>query len=194
MSRCKIDGCAKSAHWRDRGRDGYCASHFYRLQRHGDPLGGRTSVGEAAEYFANVVMAYEGDECLFWPYAKNSAGYGHLRVNGKNQLVHRMVCERVNGAPPTIKHQAAHSCNNGHLSCCNKRHLSWKTAIGNAADKFENGTTNQGEKHYACKLTEHDVRFIRSTHLSNAELARRLSVDPANIAAVRNFRSWRHVQ
>lgn len=40
FSACSIEGCNGNAHYTARGRHGLCCSHYHRLKRHGDPLGG----------------------------------------------------------------------------------------------------------------------------------------------------------
>lgn len=36
---CSVEGCKKSAHYKDSGKRGYCSAHYRRWKRHGDPLG-----------------------------------------------------------------------------------------------------------------------------------------------------------
>lgn len=191
---CKVEGCAGNAHYSGKGAHGYCARHSYRLRRHGSPLGGRTTPGEADRFLREVVFGFTGDECLIWPYARNSAGYGHLSLGGRNHLVHRLACEERNGPAPSPSAHAAHSCGKGHEGCCNPRHVRWATPSDNLRDRDTHGTTPRGERHYLAKLTADDVRAIRQSTESRATLARYHGVDPANITAVRNGRSWRHIQ
>lgn len=85
-------------------------------------------------------MAYEGDDCLTWPFLKSPRGYARMHVNGRDKRVSRLVCEEAYGTPPTPDHHAAHSCGKGHLACVTKRHLRWATPVENAADKIIHGT------------------------------------------------------
>lgn len=190
---CGVEGCERNAHPVAKGGRGYCSRHYYRLLKHGDPLGGRVAPGEPERHLREIVFRHVGDECLIWPYARNSAGYGHLHVAGKDSLVHRLACAHRHGPPPTEHHHAAHSCGNGHEGCCNPNHLRWATPSENILERKEHGTEPNGERHYAAKLTEDNVRTIRKSRLSSAELGRRYGCDPANIAAIRARRSWRHV-
>lgn len=118
---------------------GFCKKHYTRLLRHGDPQAGRTPCGDLERFYREVVLPYEGDECIAWPFSRTSSGYGKIYLGGQHLIVSRLSCEEANGAPPTPEHQAAHSCGNGHLGCVTKRHLSWKTSLGNAADKKHHG-------------------------------------------------------
>lgn len=132
---CSIPDCGKTVTAR-----GYCWSHSNRIRKHGDPLGGRTPNGDPLRFIHEVAMAHTGDECLTWPYAKKSGGYGTVYIDGKHVRANRYVCELANGAPPTPKHESAHSCGKGHEACIAPGHLSWKTHAENMADKFIHGT------------------------------------------------------
>lgn len=154
----------------------------------------RAKPGEASSYLDDVVLSYDGDECLLWPYAKTSAGYGNIGCDGVNRLVHRIACEKANGAPPSPDHFAAHACGNGHIGCCTKRHVSWKTPAENSADMIAHGNSQQGVRHYGAKLTEDDVRAIRASEEPSPDLAARFGVERTNIIAIRKNKSWRHVQ
>lgn len=147
---------------------------------------------DIAVYFREVVLPYESDECLFWPHGNNHVGYGTIRHHGKVLTVSRAVCEEIHSNPPTPKHEAAHSCGNGHLGCCNKRHLSWKTRAGNQADRVIHGTSNRGERSARTILTEADVRTIRSLKgiKSQRMLAGEFGVAKETIAGLHRRTNW----
>ena len=190
---CSIVQCVGNAHRSARGRDGICANHVYRLMKYGDPLGGRTPPGEPLRYLNEVVFAHHGEDCLVWPYARNSAGYGHLIIDGRHTLVSRAVCEHRQGPAPFDDAEAAHSCGRGHLGCCNQDHLRWDTTTGNFADKAQHGTLGNGEAHYAAKLTEADVLAIRASSEPQSAIAKRYGVEQTNISAIKRRKSWKHV-
>jgi hypothetical protein len=105
--------------------------------------------GEPERFYREVVLTWTSDECLLWPYAKISSGYGQMAIepgrrgkSGKRVLVSRRVCEDTNGPPPTPHHDAAHSCGKGHLGCCNPKHLHWATRLENVAEAIAHGTVN----------------------------------------------------
>lgn len=135
---CSIENCGNPHLAR-----GWCCAHYNRWQKHGSPIRGRINNGEASRYFREVVLAYNGSDCLSWPYSCNDSGYGKMQFDGRVQIVSRLVCEHVNGPPPTPKHDAAHSCGKGHEACCTKHHLSWKTRAENMADKIVHGTSSR---------------------------------------------------
>ena len=188
---CSIENCGKRVYGH-----GWCLAHYKRWRRQTDPLGGRTSRGEPLKYIHETVLKYEGDECLIWPYARMANGYGVARVGGRNHLVSRFICEQVNGAPPTPEHEAAHLCGKGHLGCCAKSHLSWKTPVENAEDRLIHGTDSRGSKHVTSKLTEEDVILIRSLSpaYSHTEIAKMFNVHRAHVGDIINRHRWAHLK
>lgn len=186
---CSVEGCGKPVHVK---LHGLCNGHYQRWQRHGDPLGGRTPKGEPERFYREVVMAYEGDECLTWPFSRNDRGCSTISLNGKILRVSRRLCEEVNGPPPTPKHEAAHSCGHGHLACVTKRHLSWKTGAENSADKILHGTSNRGERNPVAKMTESQILQIIALKGSatQREIADRFGVHPSTIGGIHNRKSW----
>lgn len=184
---CSIPDCGKPHY-----ALGWCMNHHQRNKKHGDPLAGRTSRGEPLRYFHSTVIPYSGDDCLVWPYGKNESGYGKLWFNGQMRNVSRIICEMIEGPPPTAKHHAAHSCGKGHLACVNPRHISWKTPSGNAQDKFVHGTHNRGERHNMAKITEADVRRIRSLRgqMTQIELASMFGIGSAQVSLIQRGKSW----
>lgn len=182
---CSIDGCDKPVRART-----WCLAHWTRWSRHGHPLGGGTQVGAPERFYREVVLPYAGDECLTWPFGKDIWGYGHLKRNGRQRLTHRLVCEDVHGEPPTEKHEAAHSCGNGHLGCVNPKHLCWKTHRENEADKVLHGTRVRGSRSVRSKLTESDVLAIRRSSRRHSELARIYGVAQCTISEIRSGKKW----
>jgi hypothetical protein len=152
---CSIDGCERSAV----NKRGWCSAHYERWKKYGDPTGGSTYKGEAAA-FVLYALGYTSDDCLLWPYSTNHQGYALLNLDGRPQLVSRLICEAANGAPQLPESDAAHSCGNGNLGCVSQNHLSWKTRRDNVADAVKHGTHPHGEAHGQAKLSEADVLKI----------------------------------
>ena len=125
---------------------------------------------------------YAGDDCQPWPFAKNWDGYGMFGYLGKQRKSARFMCEMVNGPAPSQKHQAAHSCGNGHLGCVNPRHLSWKTASQNQMDRRRHGTQH-GARWSRTNLTPSQVADIRRSKGSETQMetAKRLNVTRSRI-------------
>lgn len=187
---CSIDGCNGNAHWRVNGRREWCSAHYQRWKTHGDPLAGGTPIGEPERFLRETVFHYEGDECLIWPFSRDSNGRGQIRYNGRLRIVSRIVCTEAHGPAPNL--DAAHSCGNGHLGCVTKRHLSWKTPKGNKADELIHGTRIRGERHTSAKLTENDVLAIRALQgrLLQREIAAQFGVTAQTVSSIHKKRKW----
>jgi hypothetical protein len=188
---CSIPDCGKPVAAR-----GWCNAHYRRWRRHGDPLGGSTTRGEPRDFLENIALKHLGDDCLIWPYNRSSAGYPYVTIDGEYVLATRYICEKINGAPPTSGHQAAHSCGKGHLGCISPLHLSWKTYSENQADRIVHGTDCRGEAHGGAKLTEQQVREIRTLAdtLSQRVIARMFNIDQSTVSDISNRKLWPHVE
>lgn len=146
---CSIPDCGKPSKTK-----GFCSAHYSRLLRNGDASVLKTTPnGEALDHYRIVVLLYEGDDCLIWPYSRHESGRGVITIDGRGSYVSRFLCEDIYGPPPTPDHQAAHSCGKGHLGCVTKRHLRWATREENEADKIIHGTHTRGERCHFSKLT-----------------------------------------
>lgn len=187
---CSIPDCGNFASVR-----GWCPKHYWRWRKHGDPLVKAHAGLDAQKYFREVVLPYEGNDCLMWPFKRRTDGRCQIMHEGKKKIVSRLVCEIVNGGPPTPRHEAAHSCGNGHLGCVTKGHLSWKTHAENMADMVKHAASAVGERHGSSKLTAKEVREIRAMTgmLSQRALAARYAVSSSVICEIQNRRAWRHV-
>lgn len=184
---CSIDGCSKPHVAR-----GFCQMHYRRNERHGNAdRRSRPANGEARRYYADVVIPYDGDECLLWPFSVSSAGYAKVYFgDGRTNVVARRLCEDVTGRPPTPEHDAAHSCGRGHLGCVTKRHLTWKTKKENHADRLVHGTDNRGENHNLAKLTLAAVRSIKADNRAYKAIAQDHAVTVSAVHAVKSGRNW----
>lgn len=147
-------------------------------------------------FFEETVLIHTTrDKCLIWPFARSKQGYGRMSFGGRNHIVSRLVCLKRHGVPPSPKHQAAHSCGNGHLGCVNPHHLSWKTRKENSADSVAHGTSAAGERHRSAKLNAADVEEIRrrQDEAARYRLAREFGVSECTISSIIHRRTWRHL-
>ena len=192
---CSIDGCKGNAHWRSAGKKGYCNSHYLRSYRHGDPLGGldRARDGEPHRFYTDIVLNYEGNECLIWPFARSEQGYGMIKKDGKKSaIVSRRVCEEIHGPPPSEAHEASHSCGKGRDGCVSPWHLSWKTSAENNQDKVEHGTLSRGETHGQAKITEAIAKQIMALKGMETQfaIAERFGISRTAVYHIHAGNSW----
>lgn len=148
-----------------------------------NPLGSKTML------WVRDHLNYTEDSCLIWPFGRTNHGYAGVTRNGKFIYIHRMICERVNGAAPTIKHQVAHSCGNGQHGCLNPRHLRWAAASENQLERRKHGTQSLGRG--VRKLTAEQVNEIKTRDQSATELAAKFNCSVANIKQIRKGLYWR---
>lgn len=112
--------------------------------------------------FVRAHVGHESDDCLIWPFYRDDKGYGTLGHNGKMWKAHRMMCVLAHGEPPSPKHQASHTCGNGHLGCFNPRHLCWKTNSQNQRDRRAHGRQVGQPWGRAGKLSSREVAEIQA--------------------------------
>jgi hypothetical protein len=185
---CTIEGCGRAEKAK-----GLCGRHHKRMWKYGDPHFTKTKPrGVAQEFYENVVLTYEGEECLIWPFARTRNGYGTIKRNGRDGITSRFVCEDSHGPPPTLEHEAAHSCGNGRLGCVTKGHLSWKTRVENQADRLIHDTHIRGERSYTAKLTEAQAREILSLAgvESGGSIAKRYGVSRRAVYSIHKGLKW----
>ena len=178
--KCSINGCGK-VHF---GR-GWCKAHYSRWRNHGDPLAGKAFEGAPLAFLLTAIKR-ETDDCIPWPFGAGD-GYGVLQFDGRKQMATRVVLTLTEGPPPSGKHVAAHApliCHNP--SCINKRHLRWALPHENTADQLLDRTRTG-------KLTDADVRNIRSSRQTQRALAQRYGIDQALVSRIRNGLLWGHV-
>lgn len=188
---CSIPNCGKPAVKR-----GWCSAHYQRWYHHGPSMRCRTSPGERLNFINETAVHFQSDECLIWPFYRSRAGYGIVTKDGRKQHASRVVCEIVNGPPPSPDHQAAHLCGKGHLGCVNPRHLSWKTVIENHADKRIHGTVNRGSRNGRAKIKESDIKAIRSlkNKMTTNQVAKMFDIPRGTAWNILNNKSWQWVR
>ena len=131
------------------------------------------------------------DECWLWTAATDKDGYGHFRLNGKNEKVHRLAWKLYNGDSPSDKPFILHHCHT--RACVNPRHTYPGTPQDNADAKVRARRQKGGE----LKLTEGDVREIRASYAAGGvllkELSERYDVSRQHISSIINRHVWKHI-
>lgn len=145
------------------------------------------------KWIDEVAMAYEGDECLAWPFGQGGQGRGTVCINGKTHRAHRVVCEKAHGAPSDPSLFAAHSCGMGHIGCCTKKHLRWATPAENTNDSIIHGTFVMGEDSPHAKISEIDVHMIRALvdeGFSQKQVASRFGISAGQVGKIAARQKW----
>lgn len=147
--------------------------------------------------FWEKVEKQDGDSCWEWTGAKNSDGYGHMNINGKLEKAHRMAWELEHDYIPAKK-CICHICDNP--SCVNPCHLFIATHAENMNDMKLKGRAygHLGENNYKAKLSEDDIREIRSQYRTGSyglvkKLAEKYCVHKSTIHLIVTHKTWAHV-
>lgn len=191
---CAAEGCDRNSHRDAEGRLGYCSLHYQRLKKYGDYRVVNATPSPAKDWI-QANKNHDGDECLIWPFHRSPGdGYGRIHRNGNGPITtaSRFMLETTQGPPPSNKHEAAHSCGQGHQGCVNPKHLYWATPAENQDDRVTHGTSNRGTQQWKAKLTEDDVRQIRAAIGTESQLAiaARYGVDPSVISDIKRGKKW----
>jgi hypothetical protein len=173
---------------------GWCDKHYKRWRRYGDPSSVHQAYdlreGQAQKALA-AILVNDSEECLFWPLSTNDNGYGVVRYAGRQQYVHRVVCEAINGPPPTSDHQASHRCHNGHLGCVTPKHLSWATPHENCAERPR---IWDGVRYIGSRLTEDEARKIRDAYargnVTVRELGEQFGISSSHAHNIARGKRW----
>lgn len=173
---CSIPGCGK----RHEGL-GLCQNHRRQRTRKSRSRGLERCPANGPRAWIRAHINHAGDDCLIWPFRRTKDGYGVASFQSKTIVASRLMCLRAHGDPPTLVHQAAHSCGRGIDGCCNPKHLRWATPTENAQDKVVHGTIASINF-----ISDDDVRAIRLSSASGSVLAKRLGVHRATISKIRN--------
>lgn len=190
---CVVNGCNKPIYYKTAKM---CNMHYLRNKRHGNPESGRTPNGESFSFLIKEVAKATPADCQMWPYRKDKNGYARVSTpDCRDALVHRIVCEMMNGSQPSAEMcNVAHSCGKGSSGCFNHFHLRWATYSENERDKIRHGTHNRGERSGRHKLTENEVRMIRyfceSGLLSHSQLSKCFRISMGQISRIRNRIDW----
>lgn len=107
-----------------------------------------------------------------------------------NVLAHRLVAMALIGPVPLgliVLHNDGIKTNNTPLN------LRYGSNADNSQDMVDHGNQTKGEALHPSKLTEQQVREIRSSSLSTVKLSKLYGVSKGNISMIKNFVTWKHV-
>lgn len=165
---------------------------------------GDTPLSELARRIA-VKTEAGPNGCLNWTGAKHKAGYGLMRVRGRNVGAHRVSLACTLDKPEMLdkvalrsssfaKVYVLHSCDNP--TCVNPDHL----RLGSATDNAEDATARNRRRPYsgsrAAKLGPDAIREIRavaSTWEGLCDMMKKHHVSQITVQSVVDRRSHNHV-
>ena len=121
----------------------------------------------------------------------NGKGYLRVVIGKKKYFVHRLVAEKY--VPnPDGKPQVNHI--NGDKTDNRAENLEWVTNQENRNHAMNSGLHTCGEACSWSKLTEDDVRYIRSSDEPATSIAKRLGVSVSHVRNVRRGNGWKTVE
>jgi hypothetical protein len=111
-----------------------------------------------------------------------------------HRYIHRLLAEAFHGAPASEAIEAAHRDGQKTNNCVDN--IYWATPLQNAADKHRHGTTARGERIGNSRLTEDQVRIIRSFGMENSvrKTARAFGLSSSQVHRIKHRSTWRHIQ
>jgi hypothetical protein len=136
----------------------------------------------------NITYIINNDcwECT--SHACDSNGYPVIRINGKQDRIHRHYYRQHNGVIPS-GFVIRHSCDN--RKCINPEHLSIGTHADNVSDRVARDRSAKGENNGRNVLTIREVQLIRLDNSTpKMELARLFKVDPKTIRDIKQGKTW----
>lgn len=134
--------------------------------------------------------------CYIWTASSYGGRYGNIYYRGKVTPAHRVVWTILNGDIPSGM-SVCHKCDIGF--CVNPEHLFLGTHQENMIDMVKKGRNVpggvRGEKNYLAKLTEKDVRQIKTMvkTLSMKKVSMVFGVSESCINQIKRGVSWKHV-
>ena len=181
---------------------GYCIGHYQRDLKYGSPLEHipliRSKRGpDVGKIIEECSMPVTETGCWIWFASHTKIGYGLFSYKDGNRqrarVAHRVSWEHFRGPIPKGL-MVCHKCD--VKACVNPDHLFLGTDRDNALDKFKKGRAiiTRGSKVWSAKLTDDDVRYIRSTNETGRALAKKYGIGEVAISHIRNGRTWKHVQ
>lgn len=160
------------------------------------------------EFWENVDIR-SADECWEWKRSKNTRGYGHLWMDGRYKLAHRVALELASHSCLLPGSKSLHRCDNP--PCCNPAHLFPGTSARNTQDMVSKGRHSHGARHYTrlhpervgrgethsqSKLMDWQIPYIKAMVLAGLpqrDVARAHGVGEAQVSRIVNGKNWSHL-
>ena len=109
----------------------------------------------------NLILKAIDSECIINVSHKlNKDGYFRKCINGKNEMYHRHVWERVNGTIPE-GYEIDHKCKN--RACCNIEHLQ---LLSSSEHRTKDNTGRNSQRKLSAKVAWYQDKNISGTRLA----------------------------
>lgn len=129
--------------------------------------------------------------CWIWMSSLNKGGYGRVCAGKKPFFAHRVSYEQKHGSIPNGM-MALHHCD---VRCCvNPDHIFIGTQKDNMTDKVRKNRQAKGINHGNAKLTEDQVREIKSSSETSIKLAAKFNYSASMIREIKNGNLWKHLE
>lgn len=142
-----------------------------------------------SERFYSKVKINHETGCHEWHGALFSDGYGQFRVGeGTQKMIsaHRWVCQPIPKGMLVL-----HKCDN--RKCVNRDHLYFGTHKENMRDMVNKSRQAKGIKCHTAKLTEEQVKKIRTDSRSGRIIASDYNVSRNLVGMIKRKELWTHV-
>jgi hypothetical protein len=156
------------------------------------PTGKYTRNQSIKERFESYISMEPNTGCHLWTGATDKDGYGQFMYKGKTRAkrAHRAAWVLYVGPLPDDIH-LLHTCDT--RPCVNTLHLKKGDQADNMEDCIKKGRNRPIDPGYRCKLTEEQVRKIRSDTRLNRIIAKEYGVSDRTISSVKLGQTYCHV-
>lgn len=121
----------------------------------------------------------------------NAKGYLRVSIGKQLMFVHRLVAEKYIPNPEN-KEQVNHI--DGDKTNNRVENLEWVSNQENRNHAVKNKLHLQGEACKHAKLTEENVKYIRThSNIPNVIFAEKFNVSIGTISDVKNYKTWKHI-
>lgn len=127
--------------------------------------------------------------CWVWLGSKRGE-YGKVYYKGRGRAAHRVAWELWVGPIPE-KLLVLHRCDN--KPCINIEHLFLGSHQDNVHDKCLKKRHSHGISHGNCKLTEKQVKEIRSTLFRAKHFVKKYGITQSTVSDIRTRTTWKHI-
>ena len=142
----------------------------------------------------SLIRPYQIKSIVLKPMV-NKSGYLYIHLykdcKQHHKFIHRLVLRTFTGSCP-VGMETRHL--NGIKADNRLENLRWDTKSENGKDRVKHGSIYKGGKNGRAKLTEDNVKYIRSSNEQGVLLASRFRVSPQTICSIKQGRNWSHIE